>query len=241
MDRAAELYRGESGREYHELKRALPERALPWVMSLRAAKFQPHILPSDTVFEFGAGSGWNLGRLNCARKLGYDAADFLRDRIVAAGAEFITDTASIPDSTVDVVICHHTLEHLLNPSECLAEMQRVLKDDGRLILYVPWERERRYRVYRESEPNHHLYTWNAQNLGNLVVANGYRIELVRVLRYGYDRLAASIAVKLRLGESGFRLMHTVLVSLRPLVEVELVAKRDAKAPQNAQKAPSKMH
>jgi hypothetical protein len=103
----------------------------------------------------------------------------------------------------------------------------VLKPTGRLVLHVPWEVERRYRRYDPAEPNHHLYHWNAQNLGNLVTVLGWRIERIGVQTYGYDRFAANGAARWRLGEAGFRLLRRALVLLRPLREVELVAGRPA--------------
>jgi SAM-dependent methyltransferase len=222
-DAAARLYQGASGQKYHEEKRALDPAALEWVMDLRAEKFQPHVRAGDTVFEFGVGAGWNLGRLGCARKIGCDASLFLKERVAALGIEFVTDHSAVPDETADVLICHQTLEHLLEPAAALKEFARILKHRGRLILHVPWERERRYARFRVGEPNRHLYNWNAQNLGNLVSILGYQIEAVRIRKYGYDRFAANLAARLRAGERGFKLIRGGMIALRPLREVELIA------------------
>jgi SAM-dependent methyltransferase len=220
---AASLYQGTSGREYHDRKRALRPDALEWVLGLRAQKFQPHVRSDDVVFELGVGSGWNLGRLQCSRRIGCDAAEFLAQRVTALGVEFVTDISAVPDATANVAICHHALEHLLDPAEALNQLARVLKPGGKLVLHVPWERERRYSRYRPGEPDHHLYTWNAQNLGNLATVLGYRIESIGIKRYGYDRYAANAAARFGIGEQGFRLIRPSLIALRPLLEVELVA------------------
>ena len=225
LDPATRLYHGSSGHAYHEDKRGLRPECLPWLMALRAEKFQRHVRPDDVVFELGVGSGWNLGRLRCARRIGCDTSDFLAERVKALEIEFVTDIASVPDASAHVAICHQTLEHLLEPATALRQLARVLKPQGKLILHVPWERERRYARYLATEPNHHLYNWNAQNLGNLVSVLGYRIEAVGVRRYGYDRFAANLALRLRAGESGFRALRACLVALRPLREVELIARR----------------
>lgn len=224
-DTAATLYTGVSGREYHEGKRALAPAALEWVMRLRAEKFQPHVTSSDVVFELGVGAGWNLGKLSCARKVGADAADFLAEQVRAAGIDFIPNTRALSDNSADVVLCHHTLEHLAEPVAALHELHRVLKPGGRLVLHVPWEREVCYASYHPDEPNHHLYTWNAQTLGNLVALAGYQVEQVGVRRYGYDRFAANFAVRWHLGAAGFRMLRALLVLLRPLREVELLARK----------------
>ncbi len=222
-DAAARIYQGVSGQKYHEEKRALNPAALEWVMNLRAAKFQPHVRDGDTVFEFGVGAGWNLGRLRCARKIGCDAAAFLKERVAALGIEFVAENSAVPDETADVVVCHQTLEHLLEPAKALKEFARILKPRGRLILHVPWERERRYSHFRAGEPNHHLYNWNAQNIGNLVSVLGCQIEAVQIRKYGYDRFAANLAARLRAGEMGFKLIRRGMIALRPLREVELIA------------------
>jgi SAM-dependent methyltransferase len=222
-EECAGFYRGESGWAYHEGKRWLDPAAFEWVCRLRAEKFRPWVLPSDVVFEFGLGSGWNLVRLPCARRIGCDVADFLAGRLEALGVEFHLDSQEVPDATADVAICHQTLEHLLEPPAALRELARILKPAGRLIVHVPWEIEFRYRHFRRDDPNRHFYHWNAQNLGNLASALGWRVECVHVRRYGYDRFAANLAARWHLGEAGFRLIRRLLVTVRPLREVELIA------------------
>jgi len=228
-DPAAGLYQGTKGRDYHDSKRAICPDALPWVIGLRAEKFQVHVAPSAVVLELGVGSGWNLAGLRCARRMGIDAAPFLAEQVTSFGIEFYSDFRGIQDGIADVAICHHTLEHLLDPAEALRQMQRVLNPKGKLILHVPWEREPRYRRYQKDDPNHHLFNWNAQNLGNLVTVLGYRVEAVACRRYGYDRFAANLAVRFRVGEPGFRLLRRCLIALRPLLEVELIAQRSTGA------------
>jgi SAM-dependent methyltransferase len=222
-DPAAALYQGPSGAKYHDIKRALRPQALPWVMALRAEKFQKHVRDDDVVFEFGVGAGWNLGRLRCSRRIGCDVADRTSERIATLKIEFLHSLAHVDAGTIDIVICHHALEHLLHPAQTLMELKKILKPQGKVILHVPWERERKYARFDAKDPNHHLYTWNAQDLGNLISVLGYQVISIRVRRYGYDRLAANLALQLRVGETGFRLMRLFMISLRPLREVELIA------------------
>lgn len=220
-------YQGEAGRRYHEIKRGVPEAALPWIARLRAAKIQPHVRPDDSVLEYGAGAGWNLVALHATRRIAFDVSEFLRPEVEQRGLEFAGDTRSLADGLADVVICHHALEHLLAPPTALAEMRRLLKPTGHLLVWVPFEDEWRHRRFTRGEKNHHLYSWNPQTLGNLLEECGFHAVNVRLARYGWDRFAAAWAIRLGVGEASFRLLRRSLVLLRPLREIAVQAVKAA--------------
>lgn len=46
------------------------------------------------------------------------------------------------DSTFDLIICSHVLEHVKNDIQAIKEMFRVLKSDGICYIMVPWSRNR---------------------------------------------------------------------------------------------------
>lgn len=51
-----------------------------------------------------------------------------------------SDLADIADSTYDVLLSSHNLEHFANPVKALKEWRRVLKSDGALVLVLPYYR-----------------------------------------------------------------------------------------------------
>lgn len=221
MTGAQRHYTGEPGKQYHEIKRRIPPISVPWVARLRAEKIQPFVSATDTVFEYGAGSGWNLIALRCQRRIAFD----ISESVSAAdkSIEWVRDITSVPDVSANVLICHHTLEHLMNPAEALQTMRRILRAGGKLLLFVPFEKEGRYRTFNTAEPNHHLYSWNVQTLGNLVSECGFRVDSTGIGRFGYDRFAAAWACKLGMGESGFRLVRLLAHTIKPASEVRIVA------------------
>ncbi len=226
LEQAQRHYCGDAGRRYHQVKRGIPEEAVPWVARLRARKFSGFVGGSDVVFEYGVGNGWNLAELQCGRKIGFDVADGVEEAVRSLGIEFVADSKVMPEASADVVLCHHTLEHVLHPPEALNEMRRLLKPQGRLLLYVPLERETRYEHFRRDEPNHHLYSWNVQTLGNLVEETGFKVTEAGVGEFGYSRFAAVWAARLRLGEGGFRFARRMLHAIRPAFEARVIAVRD---------------
>jgi SAM-dependent methyltransferase len=218
-----ERYTGESGRSYHESRFAIPDAAYPWVARLRARKIAPHLRPEHRVVEFGVGHGWNLAALECRERIGFDVGAHVAPIVRKQGITFVERAEELHSGSADVLICHHVLEHVPDPAETLAELRRILAPEGRLLLFVPYEIERRYRHHDPREPNHHLFSWTPQTLGNLVKECGYSLSSARIGEYGYDRVAAVWACRLRLGEFGFRTMRRLALTLRPAREVRIVA------------------
>ena len=227
LEEAQRHYRGDAGRRYSAIKRGIPDETVPWVARVRARKISAFVRGSDVRSQYGVGTGWNLAALPCGRKMGFDIADGVEQVVRPLGIEFFADTAPVPDAVADVVLCHHTLEHLLNPPEALKEMRRLLKPSGRLLLYVPFECESRYERFDREEPNHHLYSWNVQTLGNLIEETGFKVIEAGVGEFGYSRFAAVWAAKLRLGEGGFHFIRRMAHVFRPAFEVRLIAVKES--------------
>ncbi len=243
MDAAQQIagqYAGERGKRYHEAVHGIPDRAVSWLVHLRREKLAPYVGASDVVLEYGVGMGWNLAGLFCARRIGYDVAEHLEAVLEPLGIDFVADSALVPNGSVDVVLCHHVLEHIAQPLAALQDIHRLLRQKGTFVLVVPYETGRKYRRYDPLEPNHHLYSWNVQSLGNLAETTGFRVIEASCKRYGYDRFAAVWADRLRLGEVGFRMLRRLLQQIRPLYEVFLLCCRQGPKEKEAQPARRKV-
>ena len=169
--------------------------------------------------------GWNIASLTNKDKAGYDLAIHLAPDIEKLGIKFIKDISSVASKSTDVVICHHVLEHVNNPSQVLGDIHKILHNQGKILLFVPYEKERIYRKYNPDEPNHHLFSWNVQTLGKLVELNGFKVNKGNIREFGYDRFASVWADKLRIGEKGFPILKKVFQLLRPRKEVFIIAEK----------------
>jgi len=221
---ATHHYTGQSGEQYHA-SFAIPEDSVAWVAAERAKKIARHIRPQDTVLEYGVGYGWNLAHVRCAKRLGFDIASHMEPYVSGHGIEFVGQTADVADGSLDVIVCHHALEHMIKPSEAVLEIRRMLRAGGRLLMFVPFEQERSYRNFRRDEPNHHLYSWNVQTLGNLLEELGFGVVDARVGQFGYDRFSAVWAHRFHTGRVGYRALRQFLHTIRPALEVQVVAQK----------------
>jgi hypothetical protein len=86
--------------------------------------------------ESGTGLRLNLGCGTRSRPGYYNL-----DRILLPGVDILADLdeplAALPDNCVAEVYCRHTLEHVSNFLELLAELHRVCRPHGRLEIIVP--------------------------------------------------------------------------------------------------------
>jgi SAM-dependent methyltransferase len=113
----------------------------PWYAgaSWLLARHEPDMTRKILV-EVGCGAGAFLGLIDIPKRIGVDpslgACTLTRSRGVTA---LMATGESLPfaDRTVDVIVMCEVIEHLESPPAVLAEIRRVLRDDGLLILSFP--------------------------------------------------------------------------------------------------------
>lgn len=99
------------------------------------------------ILEIGAGGGQMLGTINQLHGLhpyGIDisigsAKLVSKSKLVNPDRIAVCDASCLcfPDNFFDIVYTFGTLEHLEKPGRCIAEINRVLKDDGIMITFCP--------------------------------------------------------------------------------------------------------
>jgi hypothetical protein len=70
-----------------------------------------------------------------------------------------------------------------------------------------------------------LFSWNVQTLSNLVISQQFMLVDAALGEFGYDRFAAKLAIRMHLGENGFRLLRRLAHLLRHGREVRVVARK----------------
>lgn len=157
-----------------------------------ARRFQPFIRPHDTVLDFGCGYGDILAALHCARRIGVEPNPEPRQEAANLGLEVHASTEELPDAFVDVVISNHCLEHSRRPLDEILQLVRVIKPGGRFVIVVPIDDWRTQRHHAPADPNHHLYTWTPQLLGNLLTEAGLNLQELRIIDHAWPPKTAEL-------------------------------------------------
>jgi SAM-dependent methyltransferase len=147
---------------------------------------RPH--PGARLLDIGAAFGFAVA---AAREAGWEAAGLeistvaARAARAAAGCLVVADAHRAPFATgsFDAVTLWDVLEHLSDPHAALAEIARLLRPGGRLVLTTG---DVGSPVARLSGPRWHLYTipehlffFSRRSLRLLLEAHGFRIETQR--------------------------------------------------------------
>jgi len=85
-------------------------------------------------------------------------------------ADDLYDGTQFPykNDTFDSALCNQVLEHVFNPDQFLAEINRVLKPGGKLLLTVPF-------VWDEHEQPYDYARYTSFGLNSLLKKNGFKI------------------------------------------------------------------
>jgi ubiquinone/menaquinone biosynthesis C-methylase UbiE len=221
---ARPYYVGDMGRTYQIERLSVPEGMYMHVARVRAEKIAPYITPKMRILEYGVGLGYNLAALENRLKVGCDVDSMLSNFLRRHKILFRPCIDDIRNNRFDAVICHHVLEHVTDPWETLRELRRVVKPNGVVLLFVPFERERQYLTYRPDESNHHLFSWNPQTLGALATNAGFKVDKIGVQLFGYDRFAAIVANTVRVA-AGYKLIRALLLLVRPRYEIAAILRK----------------
>lgn len=134
-------------------ERFVPDKveAKQWGVHASRYLFASNFVQGKTVLDAECGTGYGsqlLLRRGAARVVGVDIAPsavaYAHQHYVQPGLEFQAMSVAalgFRDKTFDVVIMLDVLEHVSNQARCLAEISRVLKDDGLLVVSTPNQAE----------------------------------------------------------------------------------------------------
>jgi 2-polyprenyl-3-methyl-5-hydroxy-6-metoxy-1,4-benzoquinol methylase len=104
--------------------------------------------------------------------------------------------AGYPDGYFDVVTMWHVIEHVHDPRGTLAELHRIMKPAGLLIIGTPnlwsWDARIFGRHWLGLDAPRHLYVFSPATLQNLLQQVGFRTDKIRSFSQFYRPFARSM-------------------------------------------------
>lgn len=177
-------------KEFYEVRAdELPEDDAAALIRLRKAVKIAGLHDGERVLDLGAKQG-RLGSVMAGMGLrvdytGFDVSDSNVDAAAKAGFRFVqgdvTRPLPFPDDSFDCVFALELLEHLTVPVALLAEIRRVLTDEGRAraVVSVPspysWVEVAR-ELLRRQDPEGHLVVFTTPVMANLAALAGFTID-----------------------------------------------------------------
>jgi SAM-dependent methyltransferase len=144
------------------------------------ARYWRLVAPAETVLDVGCGQGC-FGRLKPdarAEVFGVDidpiAVDAAAAYETAACIDLEAGTLPFDDAAFDAAFAKDVLEHLTKPWTLLAEIKRVLRPGGRLVVSVPMEFPR--LVWSDYT---HVRGYTEEAVANMLDDCGFRVEHVQ--------------------------------------------------------------
>jgi SAM-dependent methyltransferase len=161
---------------------------LIYLFHLATYDFAGSFVADRQVLDYGCGTGYGTHRLasRCKSIVGVDvsqdAIDFARSRYFAENLRFHrvspVEESPLPfaHSSFDVVLSFQVIEHLPNPDRYLAEVCRLLEEDGLLLLATP---DRTSRLLPRQRPwnRYHRVEYNSGRLERLLKSHFSEVEI----------------------------------------------------------------
>lgn len=98
-------------------------------------------------------------------KLNNENINYITCDLNMSEAAFKIDLTNIPirDNKVDLIICSHVLEHIVDDTKAISELYRILRNDGIALIMVPIRGETTYEdfsIITSEERNIHFGQWD---------------------------------------------------------------------------------
>lgn len=143
----------------------------------------------ESVADIGCGEGTLCSQLRQKGWKNVTGLDLSRTRIERAanrhfGIAFHAATISnspIPPASLDLAIMDNVIEHILEPTQVLADLRERIRPGGRLVLITPNMESGHFRLLGmrwtpELAPHAHVFLFTGASLNLLMVHSGFDIE-----------------------------------------------------------------
>lgn len=189
---------------FEKLYHAVKQKALRDKINI-VEQFQPK---KGKILDIGAGTG---DFLVTAKQHGWDITGLEPNEKAKSiaqnkGVKFLENLAAIPDATMDVITMWHVLEHVPDVEAQIAELKRIVKPDGTIIIAVP-----NYKSYDAQHYGKHWaaydvprHLWHFSKKAIEVLFSRQDMQLIKIFPMKFDSFYVSLlSEKYKTGKMSF--------------------------------------
>jgi SAM-dependent methyltransferase len=172
-------------------KQSLRQRLRSLLRKTTAPDWLRHVSKTASIIDLGCGRGALLHEMHgygFRRLRGYDP--YLPASSNSAGGIMISNER--PEGFFDVVMMHHSLEHVPDPKAALRDALTLLAPAGELIIRVPLRQGEPWRRYGKDwvhlDPPRHYHLWTFAGFRRMAAEVGLEIA-----HHGFDTTLYSFA------------------------------------------------
>lgn len=189
---------------FEKLYHAVKQKALRDKIKLIEG-FQP---AKGKILDIGAGtgdflvmaksSGWNV--------VGLEPNPKAKAIAEVKGVTFLNELSQMPDHSADVITMWHVLEHVPDVEAQIAELKRIVKPDGTIIIAVPnfhsYDAQHYGKFWAAYDVPRHL--WHFSKIAIKKLFSEQEMELVKILPMKFDSFYVSLlSEKYKTGKMNF--------------------------------------
>jgi 2-polyprenyl-3-methyl-5-hydroxy-6-metoxy-1,4-benzoquinol methylase len=162
------------------------------------------IVPRGNILDVGCGSGKflktmkNLGMVPYGVEIGNINEEFVKRNGLHIFKGNVREAKYKPNF-FDVITLNHVFEHLANPRETLIELERILKQTGKLIIAVPNTKSWIFKIFDKNwvsiDSPRHLFLYGGKQLERY--ANDVGLTLITSRCYGNAPFFESLEIALK--------------------------------------------
>jgi SAM-dependent methyltransferase len=126
--------------------------------------------------------------------------------------DVFADAAHLPfgDASIDGVILKDVLEHVRNPEIAMAEIARVIRPAGRLMLWMPF-------MYPIHDAPHDYQRFTEHGLRAYLAGHGFEVENLKPVLHNIE--AAALLTCLALADAGEQILARKQILLFPMLPI----------------------
>lgn len=165
------------GKILAKLRPQIAEHFPKWLFPLRG-----RIDFNSRILDYGCGRGRLLREMQIFGFRNLVGADrFIENEIISPRFRIIKRDLADIEPAFDLIMLHHSFEHLSEPRAALREIRRLLGPEGKVLIRMPllnfaWEKYRTDWV--QLDPPRHLFIFSKNGFCRLAAEEGFQIENV---------------------------------------------------------------